>query len=112
MRTSEERVQELHARMDKRAEMKDRRSFMLKTAVIFAACVAVMIGMAIVIARLPIKTPAASPESVTASIFAEHEALGYVVIAVLAFCLGALATILCFRMKKHMEEKRDDDRNL
>ena len=57
MRTSEERVQELHARMDKRAEMKDRRSFMVKTALVFAACVAIMIGMAIMIARLPIKTP-------------------------------------------------------
>ena len=112
MRTSEERVRELHSRMDKRAEMKDRRSFMVKTAVIFAVCFALMIGMALVIARLPIQSPGASPESATASIFAEHEALGYVVIAVLAFCLGALATILCFRMKKHMEEKRDDDRNL
>ena len=34
-------------------------------------------------------------------------AAGYVVIALLAFCLGVLVTIFCFRIKEYGKEKQD-----
>ena len=38
------------------------------------------------------------------------EALGYVLVAVVALCLGALVTAFCFRLKRQIDdkEKRDD----
>ncbi len=42
--------------------------------------------------------------------FEERAILGYVVVALVALCLGVLVTLFCFRLKRHMEEegKRDD----
>lgn len=111
MRTSEERIHELHDRMNTLTETKNRRRFTMVSAAAFTVCLAITVAMALMIARLPVRTPGDIGESAAASIFAEHEALGYVVIALLAFCLGALVTILCFRIKKHMEEKQTDDRH-
>ena len=108
MRTSEERILELHDRMNSLKEKKNRRSDLLKSAAVFAVCLAITVAMALVIARVPVLDPGDLGESAAASIFAEHSALGYVVIALLAFCLGALVTIFCFRLRKHKEENRDD----
>ena len=40
--------------------------------------------------------------------FAEHDALGYTAAALLAFGLGILVTVFCFRIRKHKEEEKDD----
>ena len=64
--------------------------------------------MALVIASLPIQSPGTITGSAAASIFADHASLGYVVVALLAFCLGALVTVFCFRIKKHWKENQDD----
>ena len=109
MRTSEERVQEMHRRMGTLKTAKIRR-YRRISAVSCAACFALAIGLALVMSRLQTETPGGVPGSAAASIFTGHEALGYVVIAILAFCLGALVTILCFRVRKHTEENRNNDR--
>ena len=98
MRTSEERVQEMHRRMGTLKTAKIRR-YRRISAVFCAACFALTVGLALVMSG-----------SAAASIFTGREALGSVVIAILAFCLGALVTILCFRVRKHTEENRNDDR--
>ena len=43
-----------------------------------------------------------------AGVFAGQAAWGYVVIAILAFALGVLFTIFCFRIRKHREEEEHD----
>ena len=93
MRTSEERIRELHRRMNTLEEADRRRRCR-------------------VIARLPVQAAPAGIGGAAASIFAEQSVLGYVVIALLAFCLGSLVTIFCFRLKKHLEKEADDDRDL
>ena len=110
MRTSEERVQELHRRMEAKEKAKGRRRVQLMCAAACTACLAVTVAMALTIASLPVRSPGAINGSAAASIFADHASLGYVVVALLAFCLGALVTVFCFRVKKHMKENRDDDR--
>lgn len=108
MRTSEERVQELHRRMNAMEKAKNRRRYQLMCAAACTTCLAIIIAMALVIASLPIQSPGEITGSAAASIFADHASLGYVVVALLAFCLGVLVTIFCFRMKKHVKENQDD----
>ena len=110
MRTSEERVRELHRRMEAMEKAKSRRRVRLMCAAACTACLALTVAMALVIASLPIRSAGMIAGSAAASIFADHAALGYVAVALTAFCLGALVTVFCFRMKKHMKENHYDDR--
>ena len=110
MRTSEERVQELHRRMDAMEQAKNRRRYLLLCAAACTASLALTVAIALVIAYLPFRSPGEITGSAAASIFADHASLGYVVVALLAFCLGALVTVFCFRMKQHRKESRDNDR--
>ncbi|MBQ1364037.1 MAG: DUF4179 domain-containing protein [Oscillospiraceae bacterium] len=110
MRTSEERVRELHRRMAAMEREKSRRRYQLLCAAACTACLAITVAMALVIASLPIQSTDMIAGSAAASIFADHASLGYVVVALLAFCLGVLVTIFCLRMKNHIKENRDDDR--
>lgn len=108
MRTSEERVQELHRRMNAMEKAKSRRRVRLMCTAVCTASLAVTIAMALIVASLPIQSTGMITGSATASIFADHVSLGYVVIALLAFCLGVLVTVFCFRMKNHRKENQDD----
>ncbi len=101
MRTSEERINELHRRMD---AMNVRR-YRLVTAASFAACLLIVVIMAVVVSRLPLQQSGENVVGAMASIFAEQAYLGYIVIAILAFCLGSMVTVFCFRIRKQMLEK-------
>ena len=107
MRTSEERVQELHERMGIMRNEKRRRKYMMQCTAGGAACFAVMMILAIIISNIPVQDVPGSQDGISASIFADHMVLGYIMIALVAFCLGASFTIFCFRLKKHMEERDD-----
>lgn len=103
MRTSDERVRELHQRMETLTEKRNNRQFIIQSAAICTACLAVVIALALIIAKLPVLAPEAAESMAAASIFASHTTLGYIVIALLAFCLGALVTAFCFRVKRNGE---------
>ncbi len=111
MRTYDQRVDELHERMKSMRRSKARRRYVLAAASMGTACLAVAVAMAFVIAANPVPDAAAVSEGASASIFASGAALGYAVITVLAFTLGVLFTVFCFRLRKHLEE-RDDDRHI
>lgn len=108
MRTSEERLDELHRRMDKRTRDKKSRDFMLRSAAVCIAGLAITVVCAFLIAKAPYRNPGAAESGIPGSIIATQSVLGYIVIGILAFCLGAMVTILCFRLRKHLEEKGDD----
>lgn len=110
MRTSEERILELHRRMGAMEEAKNRRAVLIKCAAAMAACLVIAVLISVLIAGAPVMTAEEAAGGAAASIFAGQKALGYVVTAILAFLLGALVTVLCFRIKRHGEEnkKRDD----
>ena len=111
MRTSEERVEELHRRMDQMKRERAHRRYILLCAASCAACLAITVILALVIAGTPFRSPGTESAAISASMFTDHSALGYVAAALPAFCLGALVTVFCFRIRKHMEDK-DDDRTL
>ena len=111
MRTSEERVTELHRRMDHLRQAKVRRRTNLICASAIAACLAITMLLAAGISRISVQPGDTAPGGVTASIFAGHAALGYIVTALIALCLGSLVTVLCYRLKRRMrEEERRHDR--
>lgn len=109
MRMNEERVAELHQRMRARERMKERRRCRALGAGAAAAGIALVVAFAAMISQTPVQAPVAASGGVAASIFAENAALGCVVVGLLAFCLGALVTALCFRLKNHAEDGEDDD---
>ena len=113
MRTSEERVAELHRRMDALRHARAIRRYRLTCAAAYAACLAITVLLALGISRLPAQPNATAPGGMMGSMFTQNGTLGYIVVAVLALCLGALVTALCYRMKRRMEdgEKRNDRKN-
>ncbi len=106
MRTSEERVRELHRRM----QVRRRRRCRLIGASSVAACLAAALLFAVDLSRISVETPQQTIIGATGSIFADHGALGYVLVALTAFLLGAAATVLCYRLKRSMTEEYGDDR--
>ena len=108
MRTSEERVASLHQRMDELEEKQAQRKFGIQSAVIAAAGLAAAVLLAVLISTLPVVTPPEADNSAAASIFTDNGALGYVVVAILAFVLGALVTVLCFRIRRHEKMKQKE----
>ncbi len=108
MRTSEERVRELHRRMEDMQWSRKHRRYVISSAAVCAACLMITVILACVVAGLPVESPIAGSGSYTASIFTNYSTLGYVVVALLAFCLGALVTVFCFRLREHMGVKKDD----
>ena len=90
---------------------KSRRKYVIKCAAACAACLAVAVAVSFMVASLPADGTGLMPGGAAASIFADHSALGYVIVAVLSLCLGAFVTVFCYRMKKHAEEDADGDKN-
>ena len=108
MRTADERVDALHLRMNTRRREKALRKARTAGASAVAVSLALVLLFAVYISRVQIQTPVPATVGATASIFADHASLGYVVVALLAFCLGALITILCQRLKKRADEEASD----
>ena len=109
MRTSEERIQELHHRMGDLKQARIRQRYILICSAAYAVCIAVLGVLAAGVSRLPVRTNSILPGNVTASIFSNHETLGYVVVVLAALCLGVTVTVFCFRLKQNMEKEERND---
>jgi len=94
--------------MDGMKRQKALRKYRLQSAAICAACLILTVAMAFVISGVKLQDTSDGIASPAASIFANNSTLGYIVIALLAFCVGTLVTILCYRLKQHLGEKEDD----
>ncbi len=112
MRTSEERVAELHRRMKARKQMKERRRYLLVSISAAAAGIILVILFSVLISGTAVNAPVTASGSMAASIFSDNSALGCVIVALVSFCLGALVTILCYRLKNRSEDGDYDDREL
>ena len=110
MMTSEERIEELHRRMDVRKREKNLLGYRIRCASVIAACLAFVLVSAFAVSAAPVQGEIVIPNGVSGSIFAEQGTLGYVVVALLAFFLGVVATVICYRQRKKREEQ-DIDRN-
>ena len=109
MRTSEERVAELHKRMERMRRTKSQHRYRAVCIALCAACMIVTVGFSILISQAPLQSPTQAGSGATASIFAENPVLGYIVVALVALLLGISVTVFCFRLKQHMAEKENYD---
>ena len=105
MRTSEERVAEMHRRMDEMKRAKARRRHLLNGAAACAVCLAAAVPLALGMSRIPLRAREMPVGEAAASIFAGDSASGIIVTALTAFVLGVLVTVFCFRLRGHMEER-------
>ena len=116
MRTNEERIAAMHDRAAKIEQEQRNRRVRLLQCLFSAAAVAVAVLLAVFLPKAVSFTQnsAVLPGNMQASIFNGSSSVGYIVIAVIAFLLGAFVTVFCFRLKKWQEKKNreeDHDRN-
>jgi len=94
-----------------RREQTKRRNTIIGAMSVFA-CLLVVIALGFVFPKIMTGTP---PESdfvdMNASIFSGSDALGYIVIAILAFLLGAAVTVFCFRLRRLGELSENSDKD-
>ena len=109
MRTSEERITELHRRMGMLARNKQlRRIRSIYTGAVVAS-LALILFLSLGVSQKPMKVVGIVPAFASASIFANHAALRYIVVGTVALCLGVLVTLFCLRLKRSMENEEQSD---
>ena len=110
MRSHEERVAETKRRIAARQREKQlwRNTITMVSAV--AACLALLIGTSLAMPGIAAKIQVGdcSGFETAAGIFHGSTALGYIVIGLLAFLLGACVTVLCFRLRQISREDKQD----
>ncbi len=102
MRTNEQRIASMHERaMRIREEDKEKRIRMMQIGG-FALAIAAVIALTVQVAHITqLSVQGTVPSGMIASIFSNSKELGFIVVAILSFALGAAATIFCFYLKKY-----------
>ena len=107
MLKDEERIAEVKRRIAK----KEQQQRLRRRRIVSAVCIAACFAMPGIIGRIEPGT--SSGFETAATILGGSTALGYMVIGLLAFILGACVTILCFRIhqlnKEEQTEKQKED---
>ncbi len=110
MLTGQERIEAMHR---KAAEIETRQR-MVRANVIgtlsAAASLVLIIALAVNMPLLMTGVSGGAGSEYSGSILADSPVLGFVVIGVIAFILGALVTVLCYRLRKYNEEFGKEDR--
>lgn len=103
-----ERVHQRAAEIEKQSAR--RRMYMIQS-LSAAAGMAAVIMMALMMPKVLPETEL-NPVTMQASIFSGNRSLGYIVVGVLAFMLGAGVTLLCLKLRQHFVKQEDKhDRN-
>ncbi len=106
MRTNEERIAAMHSRAAELKHLKkDRMGHVIRISAA-AACFLILIFLSSVMPRFTSSSLSHSAVSgLNASIFSGSSIAGFLVVGIIAFLLGAAFTILCFYLKKWLDEK-------
>ena len=109
MRTNEERIAALHKRAAEIEREEHGRKMQFIQLTLTAACFMVIIALGIFIPDFAeTLAPVSGTGNMNASILSENGALGYIVIGIIAFVLGAFVTIFCFKLKERQDTARHD----
>ena len=115
MRTSEERLAALHARAGEIRKTERARKANLARISATAACLCFVIALALFVPQVgPGSIEGTGPTDVVpgglyGSIFTDTTYLGYIVIGIVAFLLGAVLTMFLFRLKRWQIERDGED---
>ncbi len=103
-----ERVHQRAAEIEKQSV---RRRIRVIQSVSAAAGLAAVIMMALMMPKVLPETEL-NPVTMQASVFSGSRSLGYIVVGVLAFMLGAGVTLLCLKLRQYFVKQEDKhDRN-
>ena len=110
MRSHEERIAETKRRIAKMEREKRLRRNTITVASAVAACLALIVVVSFAMPDIAVKiqTGGYAGFETAASIFHGGAALGYIVIGLLAFLLGACVTVLCFRLRQMNQDDTQD----
>ena len=105
MRSNEERIELMHQRAAQfKKEENDKKIRIIQTSSFgFALAMAVLLAL-FMPGLTGFSVQGSVPVGMNASIFAQKETLGFIVIAILSFLLGVAVTIFCFYLKKLYRE--------
>ena len=101
MRSYEERCAEVKRRIAAEKRKKRLRRGRLVMAAAAAACLALLAGVSIAM-------PGMTGFETAASMYGGSDALGYIIVGLLAFLLGVCMTILCFRLRQMERDEKDE----
>lgn len=109
MRSNEERVAAVKRRMAQLEEQKRRRRSRIAALSSVTVCLAIIVAAAFAIPGIAARFAAGdyAGYETAASIFGGSVAIGYIVIGLLAFVLGVLVTVLCFKLRDN--QKKDGE---
>lgn len=106
MRTNEERIEAMHSRAQQITWERRRKTSRVLSISGVAACLAFVICMSAWLPGGLSPSHTGTPQNnMYTSAFGESTALGYIVIEITAFLLGAFVTIFCYRLKKWRDQK-------
>ena len=110
MRSHEERVAETKRRIAKIEREKRLRRDKITMISAVAACLALLIGASLAMPGIAanIQTGNYSGFETAASMYGGSDALGYIIVGLLAFLLGVCMTILCFRLRQMERDEKDE----
>ena len=110
MRSHEERVAETKRRIAKIEREKRLRRNTVTMASAVAACLALLVGASLAMPGIAasIQTGDYSGFETAASMYGGSDALGYIIVGLLAFLLGVCMTILCFRLRQMERDEKDE----
>lgn len=109
MRSNEERVAAVKRRIAQREKQRQRRRIQLVALSSTAASLALITGFSFLVPGIVAQVTCGEYDDFTmaANIFGNGVVLGYAVIALLAFVLGACVTVLCYRLRQFRPEDTD-----
>lgn len=110
MRTTEERVAAVKQRAREIEEKRSRRRVRVISFAALAASLLIIVGLSFLIPIFLAESSTAdfTQPAATASIFNGHESLGYILIGILAFALGAAITIFFYRIQHRNKGETDN----
>ena len=111
MRTNEERAGLIHKRT---AEIKSNRQKIKQReldVICIAACLIIVVGIGTFMPGLAAGINAGEVHQalVAASLVGSHEALGYILMGLMAFLLGVCVTVLLYRLHRRNERKQREN---
>ena len=105
MRSDNERISALHKRAAQLNKENIRRRSLAIGSISIVICLAALIALAFAMPGLSDTFIAnIGPDNMTGSIFSQSPYLGFIIIGVIAFALGVMVTVFCFRLKKRMND--------
>ncbi len=108
MRTDEERINAMHSRAKEIGEQRQTRKIRVAQITGMITSLAIVIGLALFASgRAGAVAPGNSPDDMRASVFAANGMLGYIVIGVIAFILGAAVTVFCYSLMAQRNNNGD-----